>query len=318
MPAPPYRTILCADWAKPLSGRAVYCCDVATRTVERVAPPKDGWNVTEVVEAGLRRRANGPVLVGFDAPIGVSGSYLQAAITRVPEWSSHKGFIDWLMAASQVTEFFNETNECDLWSVQRPFFAIPKSGRNRWEERLRCIDVDPLRRIDRLTRANPVFVVSGIAGSVGSAARDIWQGLVPLLKDEGRKISVWPFQGSLEALASGPGVVIGEIYPKAVYAIALSTELPERRSLLPLAKRRCSVRRKRIDELVASPWVAEHRVRVDGLDAALDSQDAFDALMATAALLRCVLEETPLARPETDDPVVEGGILGCGSVSLEP
>jgi hypothetical protein len=47
---------------------------------------------------------------------------------------------------------------------------------------------------------------------------------------------------------------------------------------------------------------------------ALDSADAFDALMAAAALLRCVLEgEAPSVG---EDGVAEGGILGSGAVRL--
>jgi hypothetical protein len=55
-------------------------------------------------------------------------------------------------------------------------------------------------------------------------------------------------------------------------------------------------------------------LREADLAVALESADAFDALMAAAALLRCVLEGEVLSAGE--DGVADGGILGSGAVVL--
>lgn len=46
-------------------------------------------------------------------------------------------------------------------------------------------------------------------------------------------------------------------------------------------------------------WVRDFGVRVDGIEAARSSDDAVDALVGSAALLRCVLESRPSTRPGT-------------------
>jgi hypothetical protein len=313
---PLFRTIFCADWAKPVSGREVYRADVPGRAVAREPPPKGGWTVSELMKAGMRRRRDGPVLIGFDAPLGVPKSYLDVAISTVPEWAGCKGFVDWLLVASQRPAFFSETADRGAWSLESPFFVISKKGRLLWEKRARSLGVESLREIDKLTGAKSVFVVSGIPGSVGSAARDIWQGLVPFLKEPSPSVAVWPFKGTLEELAGSEGVVVGEIYPRAAYANALSPKGPNQRAPMALAKSKCRVRRQALDQLVASTWVTENAVRVADLEEALDSDDAFDALLTAAALLRCVLEGTSLESALSVAAEAEGGILGAGSLQL--
>lgn len=56
---------------------------------------------------------------------------------------------------------------------------------------------------------------------------------------------------------------------------------------------------------------------IEGLDHAEASEDDFDACVSAAALLRCVLDGSPLCPPQLDFPAIEGGILGTGSVNLQ-
>jgi hypothetical protein len=313
-----FKTILCADWSKAVKGREVYRATTGNATLSREAPPTGGWTVSSVIARALAHRPQGPVLVGFDAPIGVPTTYLRTATSQVEEWSDCQNFLDWLGATGKLSGCFEPASSILDWSVRRPFYGIPPKGRRSWEEHLKSVGIASRRTIDELTNANPVFVASGIPGSVGSAARDLWQGLDSLRTQSTRKIAVWPFEGSLEAVAPRDGVVVGEIYPKAAYVIALSPAPPALRKPLALQKSRCSVRRAAIETFRDAAWVGRHGVRIDDLDAALDSEDAFDALLSAAALLRCMLEGSALTRGDEDDHVAEGGILGCGSLHLTP
>ena len=155
------------------------------------------------------------MLLGFDAPIGVPRSYLQAA-RRGSEGPSYGTFVEWLTDAAAKPGFFMETSDVDAWGVDRPFFRVPpgKGSRSRWERRLGGLGIKTLRDIDSSTQAKPAFVVSGIPGSVGSAARDVSQGLLAFLERECRLIALWPFEGSLAELAASGRVVVGEIYPR--------------------------------------------------------------------------------------------------------
>jgi len=193
---------------------------------------------------------------------------------------------------------------------------VSREGRELWEQHLGRLGIETLRVIDRLTRANPVFIVSGFPGTVGSAACDIWNGLVPFLEEAPRQIAVWPFEGDLGNLSASSSVVVGEIYPRAAYGVALSAARDGRHRPVRLEKRRPIVRRDSLDELSGTAWVREYGIRIADRNHALDSDDAFDALMSAAALMRCLLEGTPLGGQD-DDPLAEGGILGCGSLVLE-
>jgi hypothetical protein len=175
--------------------------------------------------------------------------------------------------------------------------------------------VEPLRRIDRRAHANPAFVTAGIPGSVGSSVIDLWQGLVRCR----RRIAVWPFDGDLKQLRRGSKPVLGEIYPRVAYGLALGErrEAPGRRRVA-VAKTRQSSRNAFL-ELLLSPeaWVARLGVVLQDVEEAKASEDAFDALVAAAGLLRCVLERTPLSDGRYEDSLAEGGILGSGGVCFD-
>jgi hypothetical protein len=157
-----------------------------------------------------------------------------------------------------------------------------------------------------------VFIVSGIPGTVGSAARSVWQELVALRQGPDR-VLVWPFDGPLERLQAHPGTVLAEIYPRAAYALALDPRPPAHRARLALAKTDHSCRVAALRALKDQPWIREQGVRLQDLHRAELNEDAFDALMSAAGLMRCLLEDTPLG--STTDPF-EGGILGLDSLNL--
>ncbi|HEX4996923.1 MAG TPA: hypothetical protein VFY29_01775 [Terriglobia bacterium] len=173
--------------------------------------------------------------------------------------------------------------------------------------------VDQLeRQIDKVTDAKPVFIASGIPGSVGSAAIALWRELAPLLL-KNRTFRVWPFEGRLTDLRRTP-VIVGEIYPGAAYTSALAEAIPAPR--LRLAKTRAETRRSALSVLHSMRWALDLDVRFDGVQEAEESEDDFDACLTAAGLLRCVLQGLPLYAIFEDVAGVEGGILGAGTIDF--
>lgn len=77
------------------------------------------------------------------------------------------------------------------------------------------------------------------------------------------------------------------------------------------------VRGAALEALLTANWLKTQGVVIQDVDAAARSEDDFDACITAAALLRCVLEDTPLAMPNLTDSVAEGGILGSAAINLD-
>ena len=322
------RAILCADWSKDQRKREVYAADVERREVRRLV---GSWTVAKVVEAAREAAREGAALATFDAPIGVPVSYWEKLqrFPGVPE--DMASFAAWLPEAVNRPGWFDNAPTPRDWRIDRPFFAVAPGagGRRIWEDTLARAGVATLRRVDQLTGANPVFITSGIPGTVGSGARELWKelGVIPSEREGvdrarnplapiGAGLAIWPFDGPTDELLAKHTVVIGENYPRAAYALALSSEDPSSRARLRIAKTRRDVRQAALGDLQSRPWLLKHAVRLNDTNDAANSEDAFDALFTAAGLLRCVLEGTPLAADDLVDPVAEGGILGTGSLDL--
>lgn len=306
--------ILCADWGKDSPKRAVYVAEVSARVVRRV--PATGWSVAGVLEEAERWSSTGAVLATFDAPLGVPESYL-VSVRTLPSEQPPATFLDLLAYAQSMPHFFAGTSVATDWTVERPFFAVPagSGGLRSYLDAAARSGVNMYRRIDRLTRAKPVFVKSGIRGSVGSAACALWQELTPRVTAS-RTFKVWPFEGDLQMLLQSTPVVVGEIYPRVAYATALLDVPPESRAPLVVAKTDAGVRREAMAALRAASWVRRLRVKFENVAEAEANEDDFDACVTAAALLRCVLDGSPLCPPQLESAASEGGMLGTGSVNL--
>lgn len=307
--------ILCADWAKDAAGRAVYVADVLTRVVRRLQA--SAWSMSIVLEAARRWSSRGSVLVTFDVPLGVPESYLRAA-RQVQAWHSPFSFLKFLERVHTTTHFFEPTCVARDWSIERPFFSVP-SGTGGLTSFIRAAErqgVNLYREIDNKTEAKPLFVKSGIPGSVGHAACALWQELGPRLVKK-RSFKVWPFEGELKSLLQSTSIILGEIYPRAAYATALLDGTAESRPRLALAKTEADSRCDAIAQLEDAAWVRQHGVTIKDLHAARTSEHDFDACMTAAALLRSVLEELPLYTAPSSRAWAEGGMLGTGSVNLQ-
>lgn len=328
MSEPRLSAILCADWSKSRRKREVYAADVARREVRRLAGP---WTAGGVIEAARKAAGGGSALATFDAPIGVPISYWQK-LRQISSFPDGVGsFPAWLPEALKTPRYFDNARSPWDWRIEQPFFAIAPGagGRRVWEDTLKRAGVATLRRADELTRAKPVFVTSGIPGTAGSGARELWKELGHMLgapdavdraKDPvgstGADFTIWPFDGPLDELLATNTVVVGEIYPRVAYALTLSREDAGARTPLQIAKTRRDVRQAALADLQSHPWRSEYAVRLNDLDAATNNEDCFDALFTATGLLRCALEGTLLAPDGLIDPVAEGGILGMGSLDL--
>lgn len=307
--------VICADWGKEQNKRAVFVADVAARTVRRI--DRTGWSIAALLEAALPWRECGSVLITVDAPLGVPASYLRAASGHLP-WGCPRTFPEFLKCVSADPGYLSNIVTSDAWAVERPFFAVPggDGGLTSFLNAAKRTGVDLYRVIDRFTKAKPVFVKSGIPGSVGSAACALWKELGRCLT-VGCEFKLWPFDGDLESLLQNNQIALGEIYPRAAYATALLDDPPASRAPLTVAKTAAPAREAAIRVLLTSNWIRAHDVVVQDVDAAVYNEDDFDACITAAALLRCLLEDTPLSTPRLTDEIAEGGILGTGAINLD-
>lgn len=233
----PLSAILCADWGKESSKRAVYAADVSARVVRRVSG--DGWSVARVLAEAQRWTSTGSVLATFDAPLGVPESYL-TALGRLPGAQPLPTFLDLLARAPSMPRFYDATTVARDWIVERPFFSVPAGdgGLGTYVNAAARFGVDMYRQIDRMTGAKAVFIKAGVPGSVGSAACALWQELASELTVH-RTFKVWPFEGEIQTLLHSTSVVVAEMYPRAAYATALLRYSPDVAGTLGRREDRC-------------------------------------------------------------------------------
>ena len=326
-----------ADWSKDAGKRSVHVAMPRTRCIRRVK--STAWSLAALLELARElKEETGPVLLGMDLALGVPAGYwrmvqqeaaggwpprhfLDAVFRFLP---CHAGraaggrpprhFLDWLAGLNPKSDFFREVRSPDDWRTGRPFFAVqPREGGKT--AFTRKVAGNMLRRIDEATGAKPLFAVSGMPGTVGSATRALWRELIPLLKESNRDFAVWPFEGALPALLADKRIVLAETYPGLAYAAALDEPLPARR--MRVAKTKREEREYFCDRLAKAAWVREHGVCLGDLGPARADDDAFDSHMTAAAVLRCVLEGRQLCASEWIDNEAEGAMLLAGPVDPE-
>lgn len=306
--------IICADWSKDRRKRAAYEVLVGERVVRRIVA-----DVHEV-RTLLAYAADGDrsTLVALDAPIGVPESFI-AAVRARSDGRQVQGFIDWLFAASLA-----QAPDASRWSIDAPFFHVPggAGALAKFDAAARMQGVDLRRCIDKMTGGRSAFITGGFPGTVGSSARDIWQGLVAARR-AGTPFRVWPFEGAEDVLRATGGATVAEIYPRAAYATALLDPAPRARLRVAKSDKRGkakgaehTIRGRCVETLLATEWAKLGGVTFEDVDRARGNEDDFDALMTAAALLRCVIEGLPLHASPFHHPAAEGAILGTGSIDL--
>lgn len=293
---------IAVDWGKDARKRSAYRAELSTRRISRL--PFDG-SLLSLVEYAATLEP--PVLIGIDAAIGFpDASWQRLKKTRACQSGN---FIDFLLSNCLPVGFFDPVTKPEDWSPERPFIRPPRGS---WSLKafVEASKDGFYRQIDSRLNGNPIFVTSGIPGSVGSGTQALWQELIAIGKTS--KFRVWPFHGSLGTLLNAETPVIAEIYPKACYGIALAKNIPA--PLMSLGKTRQGSRQDALARLQDSDWVASSQIVLQDLDAALSNEDDFDALFSAAALLRMVIETSPIEAPADTCSTVEGSILGAASL----
>ena len=298
--------IIAVDWGKDARKRAAYRADLEKRVISRLA--FDG-SLAHLIEYAATLET--PVLIGIDAAIG----FPAAAWQRLSAQARHEAgtFLDFLLGPSLPGDFFDPVRTPEEWSPQRPFVRPPNGS---WSLKA-FVDASNhgfYRQIDKWLNGNPIFLTSGIPGSVGSGTRALWQELIALAGNP--HFRVWPFHGLLGTLLTDRTPLIAEIYPKACYGIALAEALPT--PLMTIAKTRLPARQAAVGRLLASGWIASRKISLNDLDAAIASEDDFDALISAATLMRLFLQNAPIESPATVDAIAEGGVLGAASLTGLP
>ncbi len=253
----------------------------------------------------------GPVLVGFDFPIGLPASYGQM--------TGFAGFIDALkmLGMADWADFFRVADKAAQVSLRRPFYPRLSSAEARQAHLLEGLgigSIDELRRAcERATAerraACPLFWTLG-GNQVGKAAIDGWQSVVQPAMRHGARL--WPFEGSLASLALAGSPVIAETYPAEAYGHVGITFKPG------MSKQRQDDRRTAAAGL--SAWASLHGVVfsddlsaqiANGFGVSKAGEDPFDALAGLLGMIEVLDGRRPEA-PALHHPARqwEGWILG--------
>ncbi len=264
---------------------------------------------------------DGPVLVGFDFPIGVPAAY-----ARKLGIANFRSFLPRL-GAEEWSEFYDVATRPEEVSPHRPFYPrnATRKGEATFEHLLRGIGVssrdDLLRRCDKAGQgrraASPIFWTIG-GQQVGKATISGWRDvLVPALTSDDLDVALWPFEGSLEELMRPGRVVVVETYPPEFYrhlGVAFSPATAGARS----GKRDYRDRAANAGRLLS--WAERIGINVQpemralieaGFGISPDGEDLFDATVGLFGMLNVVLGHRPSGEPAEDDVrKIEGWMLG--------
>ncbi|MEM8557752.1 MAG: hypothetical protein AAGG50_08000 [Bacteroidota bacterium] len=257
---------------------------------------------------------DGPILIGFDFPIGLPAAYAnEAGIDDFPEALAAFGAGEW-------ARFYDVCETADEISVRRPFYPYRPGG----TKRVHLLDglglasgSDLLRRCDRATMsrgsASPLFWTLG-GKQVGKAAIIGWRDLIaPALRRDDLQLRLWPFHGPLDALLRDEAIVVAETYPaEACLHLGIPPPGPA------WSKTSQDGRRSQGTSLLA--WAAQRDVQLDDpLAAAIgdgfgdrkDGEDPFDATVGLFGMLEVALGHRRADVPDRREVRrIEGWIFG--------
>jgi hypothetical protein len=308
---PTFRSLFHADWSNAAN----------KRWVARATRSNIGWRVTPPSPVGDTRvfadelfTAVGPVLAGFDFPIGLPAAYGQlTGLADFPAALEVFGHGEW-------AQFFVVAETPQQVSRTRPFYpraSIRGSTQAHLWHGLKMECFDALRRqCERSTptrrAACPLFWTLG-GNQVGKAAISGWQEVIVPARRRGARL--WPFDRTLSELALAGIPVLAETYPAEAYGhvgVALGGSM---------SKRRQADRRSAMNGLL--DWARQRSVTFstelaaqieDGFGARGDGEDAFDALIGALGMIEVTdgrRPERPASRERVD--TWEGWILGQAS-----
>jgi hypothetical protein len=268
---------------------------------QEVGPLESLWARLEQTAGG------GPVLAGFDFPIGLPRAY--ACRARID---------DFLTALKAFDErFYTVAERQDEICLDQPFYPMRRGGRS-WPQLLAGLGLadwsDLQRRCDRRSATRPaacaLFWTLG-GQQVGKAAITGWRHLLaPSLRNR-LDLGLWPFQGRLDELLARHRFVVTETYPAEFYRhLGLN---------LKGGKGKQAVRRSNTPAFLA--WASAAGVDLDqdlvnemrsGFGGDRRGDDRFDAVVGLFGMLNVVLGRRRSGEPAGDEDVrrIEGWILG--------
>lgn len=253
-----------------------------------------------------------PILAGFDFPIGLPFAY-----GRSTEFPDFPAFLSG-MSPEAWAEFRSIASRPDQISRRRPFYPAGVTRGLKQADLLRghgVAELDALRRsVERATperrAACPIFWTLG-GNQVGRGALSGWDEVIRPAVATGAHL--WPFDGSLSALADSGGITLAETYPAEAYG-HIGVRFRHGQS-----KRRQDDRLSHVPSIMG--WAASRNIvfsvdakdeLVHGFGADAAGEDRFDAMLGLLGMIEVVLEGRPegphVASPETR---WEGWILGA-------
>jgi hypothetical protein len=269
----------------------------------------------------------GPILVGFDFPIGLPYRYaLKAGIADFLAWLPGLGRSEW-------SDFYKVADTSDQITLDRPFYPNRPGGtsRSHLTSRLGVGDfADLLRECERAhpgrRAACPLFWTLG-GQQVGKAALSGWKDvLVPALTSQpdpwdlespARRFAIWPFSGALEKLLQPGMTVVAETYPAEFYSrlgVKFSTSRPGGKS----GKRDQTDRARQAHPLLS--WAHKTGIAIDptleneiddGFGPSAGGEDRFDAVGGLFGMLDVLIRSDRLLEPESERVRrIEGWIFG--------
>jgi hypothetical protein len=260
----------------------------------------------------------GPILVGFDFPIGLPAAYARRA-----------DIADFVLAlvgfgADQWRDFYSVASAPEEISLIRPFYPRRPGGRRR-EHLWQALELDGWddlhRRCDRRTTSRlaacPMFWTLG-GNQVGRAAITGWRDLLAPARRERVDVAIWPFDGPLFELLGRRRFVVTETYPGEVYGhlgLELRAHGGKRRQAARIASAASLLAwAERADVALAPELCADIE---DGFGPDANADDCFDAVIGLFGMLNVVRGARPTGDP--DHPAVqriEGWILGLDPAEL--
>lgn len=306
---PRKRWLVCATLQAPEQTSGRY----RAAAPEPVGPPADLLDRLQQ-RARRGRTVTGPLLVGFDFPIGLPRAYAErAGIADFRRLLPRLGRGEW-------RSFFTVAERPGEIGLQRPFYPA-KAARRGTAARVHLLEGLGLARYAELLRAcdlgdgrrPPACALFWTLGpqQVGKAAIVGWRELlIPALRS-GRSLGLWPFDGDLAALLASREVVLAETYPAEIYR------------QLGLRLGRGGKRAQAARAALAQPLLQQARALgvslapalraaiLEGFGAAADGEDRFDATLGLLGMIKVVRGGRRAAPPL--DPAtrrIEGWILG--------
>ncbi len=303
------------DWG--VSPHKRWMAQASLRNGTYTASPPTPVGDAGTLLASLRDQTQGPVLLGFDFPIGLPKAYAdQLAIDSFPTFLCH-------LEHPGRQPFFSVCHNAGEISLSRPFYPFnssPKGSRKRSHlvEALHLQSFDQLLRA--CERAQPGMQPAGAlfwtlgARAPGRAALHGWANvLIPALHSDHVKdcqtnpVKLWPFDGTLAHLLQPGRLVIAETYPTQYHRSILNAPFS--------GKGHIENRKRQASSLLA--WSKASAVQLTpslllDLHAGIpQGDDAFDAVLGLTGMLHLLLHSE--LHYEPTDPVtrnIEGWILG--------